>query len=323
MYRHNSRFRRLLFTVLYFGLTLLSLSACSNKHQKSNSVKKASFSKQNVSVISGFGRIEPRDDMIHLSSEVDGIVIKKVAQEGDTISKGDTILILNHAVQKYKVRQLEAEVNTQNLTIKSFKNQVNAAHTDVQHKRTYFNRLSNALKGKAESIQKVDDARLSFQQAKYKYQQLNDQYLAEKSRLTELKSSLEQAKTELSKRFITALNSGTILNLDIAKGSYVNAFNSFGEMAPAGPLCVKAEVDELFAQKLKNGQKAYITLYGQNDTVATGHIIYVAPSLSKKSIFSDEPSNFEDRRVRKITVSLMPRKPVLIGARVNTFINVK
>jgi len=315
--------RKFSVSVLALGLITISFVACSKQSKKLTSNSKTSVSKQAVSVVAGFGRIEPKRDMIKLSSEVDGIVIKKVAQEGDTLSKGDTILILNHAVQKYKVKQLEAEVNTQKLTINSFKNQVKAAHHDLQNKRTYYKRISNAFKGKAESRQKVDDARLSLQQAKYKYQQLTDQLLSEKSRLNELEASLGQAKVELSKRFITALSSGTILDLNISDGSFVSAFKSFGEMAPTGPLCVKAEVDELFAQKLKVGQKASMTLYGQNDTVATGHIIYVAPALSKKSIFSDEPSNFEDRRVRKITVSLRPNKPVLIGSRVNTFINVK
>jgi multidrug resistance efflux pump len=309
--------------VLFFGLISISINSCKKQNQHSVFDEKTTFSKQDINTVSGFGRIEPNRDMIQLSSEVDGIVIKKMADEGDTLLKGDTILILNHNVQKYKVRQLEAEVNTQKLAIKSFENQVKEAHIVLRNKQTFYKRISGAFKGNAESRQNVDDARLSFEQAKYKYQQLSDRLLSEKSKLIEIKAGFGQAKVELSKRFITALSNGTILNLKIVEGSFVSAFTSFGEMAPAGPLCIKAEVDELFAQKVKSGQQASITLYGQNDTVATGHITYVAPALSKKSIFSDEPSNFEDRRVRKITISLTSRKPLIIGSRVNAFIKVK
>lgn len=304
------------------GSTLLFLSSCSNSKQKKSVSEPASLNTTSVSMVSGFGRIEPLKDMIQLSSEVDGIVIRKIAREGDTLAKGDTIIVLNHAEQRYKVRQLEAQVETQRLTIRSVKAQVNSAETTYKNKKQYYERLEKAYENEAESGQNVDDARLAYDQASSKLQELNDQLLSEQSRLLELQAELAQARVDLSRRFIRALTNGTILNMNINQGSYVKAYQSFGDFAPSGPLAVKAEVDELFAQKLKLGQKAKISLYAQQDTVATGKIVYLAPALSKKSIFSDQPSDFEDRRVRKVTIALLTHKPVLIGSRVNAFIQI-
>ncbi len=304
------------------GSLFLFLSSCGKSNQKQSVPDTTAVNTASISMVSGFGRIEPLKDMIQLSSEVDGIVIRKVAQEGDTLAKGDTILILNHAEQRYKVKQLEAQGETQRLSIRSVKAQVDAAETTYKNKKQYYERLKKAYENQAESGQNVDDARLAYDQASSKLQELNDQLLSEQSRQRELQAELDQARVDLGRRFIRALSNGTILNMDINQGSYVKAYQTFGDFAPSGPLAVKAEVDELFAQRLKLGQKAKISLYAQQDTVATGKIVYMAPALSKKSIFSDQPSDFEDRRVRKVTIALLTHKPVLIGSRVNAFIQI-
>lgn len=301
---------------------LLLMNSCNQKEKNKTESTAPAIDVAQIRNVAGFGRIEPLRDMIKLSSEVDGIVIKKVAQEGDTLAKGDTIIVLNHAEQKYKVEQMRAQVETQKLTIQSVKAQVNSAKTNYQNKKQYLKRLKNAYENQAESGQNVDNARLDYDQATSKLQELQDHLLSQQSRLRELEAELNQARVDLARRFICALCNGTILNMDINEGSYVKAYQSFGDFAPSGPLAVKAEVDELFAQKLKLGQKAIISLYAQQDTVGTGKIVYLAPALSKKSIFSDQPSDFEDRRVRKVTIALTTHKPVLIGSRVNAFINI-
>ena len=313
---------RLIRWLCFMSSIFLFLSSCGKSKQKKSVSEPASLNTSSVSIVSGFGRIEPLKDMIQLSSEVDGIVIRKVAQEGDTLAKGDTIIVLNHAEPRYRVRQLVAQVETQRLTIRSEKARVTSAETTYKNKKQYYERLKKAYENEAESGQNVDDARLAYDQASSKLQELNDQLLSEQSRLRELQAELGQARVDLSRRFIRALADGTILNMNINQGSYVKAYQSFGDFAPSGPLAVKAEVDELFAQKLRLGQKAKISLYAQQDTVATGKIVYLAPALSKKSIFSDQPSDFEDRRVRKVTIALLTHKPALIGSRVNAFIQI-
>ncbi len=313
---------KIYFRFVLIGSFMLLLISCNTKDGKKAESSAPPIDVTHVNTVAGFGRIEPLRDMIKLSSEVDGIVIRKVAQEGDTLAKGDTIIVLNHAEQKYKEQQMEAQVETQKRAIQSVKAQINSARINYQNKKQYYERLKKAYQTQAESGQNVDDARLAFEQGSSKMQELKDQLSSQQSRLRELKAELGQASVDLSRRFICALSNGTILNMDINEGSYVKAYQTFGDFAPSGPLAVKAEVDELFARKLKPGQKATISLYAQQDTVGAGKIVYLAPALSKKSIFSDEPSDFEDRRVRKVTIALDTHKPVLIGSRVNVFIHI-
>ena len=44
---------------------------------------------------------------------------------------------------------------------------------------------------------------------------------------------------------------GLLLEMHIEKGSAVNQFEKYAEVAPSGPMTVRTEVDELFAGRLK------------------------------------------------------------------------
>jgi hypothetical protein len=81
------------------------------------------------------------------------------------------------------------------------------------------------------------------------------------------------------------------------------------------------EVDELFAMKVKKGQRVLINVQGTYEMLSTGTVIYCAPFLSKKSIFNDRADNLEDRRVREVRVRINRPEAVLIGSRVECVIN--
>jgi hypothetical protein len=79
-------------------------------------------------------------------------------------------------------------------------------------------------------------------------------------------------------------------------------------------------VDELYALKVKEGQRVSINLQGTKQTLTSGSVVYCAPYLSKKSIFSDRADNLEDRRVREVRVRVDNPSAVLIGSRVECII---
>jgi hypothetical protein len=82
------------------------------------------------------------------------------------------------------------------------------------------------------------------------------------------------------------------------------------------------EIDELFALNVKLGQKAIIRPQGSDERLTTGTVILASPYLRKKSLFSDNAANLEDRRVREVRVQLDDPSKVIIGARVECIITV-
>jgi len=86
---------------------------------------------------------------------------------------------------------------------------------------------------------------------------------------------------------------------------------------------VRAEIDELFADRLAEGQQVEIRYVGSDSTIATGKVMYLSPWLKKKSLFTQRAGDQEDRLVRELKVSLDNGSSLILNSRVECVINVK
>ncbi len=145
--------------------------------------------------------------------------------------------------------------------------------------------------------------------------------------LEEAQASVKEVSAEANylsqlkdKKRIYAPEDGMMLNWDVKVGQAVAAGTKLGDFAPDGNLIAITEIDELYALKVKLGQKVNVNMQGTTNLLTKGTVTYCAPYLSKKSIFSDRADNLEDRRVREVHVRVANPKAVLIGSRVECII---
>jgi multidrug resistance efflux pump len=139
------------------------------------------------------------------------------------------------------------------------------------------------------------------------------------TKLRELEADLRSSRADLGRTIVLAPADGLVLSIDTRIGSAAASNSKLGTFAPKGPLMAVTEVDELFADQVKLGDKAFIRPQGRMDTLSTGTVVFAAPSLSAKSLFSGQATDLEDRRVREVRVQL-DRSDVLIGSRVDCVI---
>ena len=306
------------------GLMILYLMACSSDKSSDNQANNSQMNMDSVEIVSGFGQIRPLHDLIRLTAQTNGVVDVIMENEGDSVHAHDTLIVLEHKSEKADIAKLIADIQTRESIIKTAEIKVQLARDQLDNKKTYFVRIKNAYEDNSESKQKLDDAKLAYSQAEINLQSALSNNETEKKRLKSLRVNLEKSRINLSKYFITAPVNGVIYKLDVVQGDPVTAYQVIGEFSDYGPLSVKAEIDELHAPLIKTGQKADIIPYGRNDTIAEGHIVYASPGLRQKSIFSEKPSEFTDRRVREIRVKIdRMNRQVLVGERVNVIVNLK
>lgn len=247
--------------------------------------------------------------------------------------------------QETQVRSQETQVETQQTQINGFDKDIAKAQVAVNLAQKNFNRTKDLYEKGAETKAAFDNVenqlqtalaeveRLQAQKANLKAQQENlraqkDNLKATQknlqSKIGEFKADMELAEVERSKRAVHALSDGKILSVDITLGSYIAPNVAIGDFAPASPVNVITEIDELFAPKVKVGQAASLRLQGSSKEIATGKVIEVAPYLKQKSLFSDEAGKLEDRRVREVRVRLdNPPADILYGMRVDCVIDLK
>jgi len=105
-------------------------------------------------------------------------------------------------------------------------------------------------------------------------------------------------------------------------GGAVNTQQSIAQIEPSGKTIAVCEIDELNAAKILVGQKGWIRNIGSADTLSTGTVYFAFSFLKKKSLFTDQSGEKEDRRVRTIKMMLDSPDKLLLNARVECVIDI-
>jgi HlyD family secretion protein len=82
-------------------------------------------------------------------------------------------------------------------------------------------------------------------------------------------------------------------------------------------LCVRAFVEEFDAPRVALGMLATITADGLPGQAFSGRVIRLAPYMSRKEVFTDDPTEQYDTKVREVWIELAPASPPIIGLRVD------
>jgi HlyD family secretion protein len=302
---------------LFFAVGMIS---CGGK--KEEVTKTDSLSSSNIApkMIVSIGRIEPELKIIKLSAEVSGVVKKINYQAGDSVKKDAVIIELTNDLERAQVALNNSQFQTKYSDIASAEANMEEAKLKLENQKTKYERLKNSYDKGAETKQNMDNANTDYLTAQKEVERLSSVLMSYRKQQQEVVQQTSLNQIQLQRRFIKAPYDGLILMMDITPGSAVQALTSLMDFAPACPMSVVCEVDELFANDIKIGDKAYVRYAGTTEKIAEGEIIFAAPYLKKKSLFADVSSDLEDRRVREVRVRLLNGGNLLHGSRVECVI---
>ncbi|MGA0557113.1 HlyD family secretion protein [Larkinella sp. VNQ87] len=311
---------------LQFLFLLLFLMACGSSNEKAtdttDSVRTVQTPKQ-IDEVMGIAVIEPAKRISQLSAETGGVVKSILVNIGDEVKKGQVLLTMDNAVESAQLRQANVKIRTQQDAIETARQNVQTLRVQLQKAEADLQRNQTLFAGKALTQKDLDDSRYQVTNLQQQIRASEAQVREAESRIRELKADIQYASTVAGQKTVTAPENGTLLSLDAKVGQYLSNNQSIGDFAPAGPLIALTEIDELFALRVKVGQKAYVRPQGSNERLTTGTVVLASPYLRKKSLFADNAANLEDRRVREVRVQLDEPDKVIIGARVECLISVK
>jgi multidrug resistance efflux pump len=308
----------------YYFLLLLPFSlaiACNKKPENEQVENKNTTQIRTVQRIVGAGKIIPKNDIIQLSSPVSGIVASLHKKENDTVSVGTIILELEHHLEDAKLHQLYYEVSTQAEQVKVEEANREEIEVKFRNSKAELQRLQNLFSKGAETQQAVDDATTALKSLQANLKKLDASVRVSKSRLQEIKAARLVAQIQRNQKIITAPVNGSILELNVLIGGSITPQQSIAQINPEGKTIAICEIDQLYANKIKIGQKGWIRNLGSSDTLTTGTIYSAYSFLQKKSLFTDQSGEKEDRRVRTIKMMLDEPDKLLLNARVECVID--
>lgn len=268
----------------------------------------------------GIGRIEPALKLLDITSQTSGIIALIPFKPGDSVAKDDVIIELDSTVEKARIAQAQARIQTQVAQIDVARAALNPEKVRMENAKTVFERTKTLFEQGTETKFTFDKAKAEYETLLEEIKRLETGVVAAERLVQQYRADLVLSQAEYEKRLIKAPTDGQLLSLDITLGSLVTPQKSIGTFAPESPLSAWCEIDELFAAEVRIGQKAYVRHQGTLEALAYGEVSFVGPFLRRKSIFSDEVGDLQDRRVREVRIALDPGTDILFGSRVECVI---
>lgn len=295
---------------------LLAFMLVSCKNKKNEETTAVSNHAVDINQVVGVGRIEPENEIIQLSAEVGGVVQKIYKNENDSVKAGDIIIELKHTIEDANILQLKQAMAVQAAQIKVDKSAIKELQIKYANSSVELQRLTSLLAKGAETQQMVDNATVAMQSFEANIKKLQATVDVSKMKWKETNTQVAIAEAKLQQKFIIAPLNGILLELKIQIGNNIDSKQIVAQLNPQGKIIAVCEIDELFADKIKIGQTAIIRNFGALDTLTTGKVYFASTFLKKKSLFTDQPGEKEDRRVREIKILLVNPAIILLNSRI-------
>ncbi len=312
---------------VYLFIIPFIITACSGSKENKEKSELVSHSVNtaivDVSEVVGVGKVEPEKEIISLAAATGGVVKEIYRKDGDSIKKDEPLVRLDDELELIRVLQLRSQYNSQKSQEEIDKLNLRESEARLANKKKLLQSVRILESKGAETAQTLDDLETEVTSLSLTVEKNSAFVNLSASRLREQAEQLRYAEAEASKKILRSPYNGLLLETHIEKGSAVNQFEKYAEVAPSGPMTVRTEIDELFAGRLSKGLDAEIRFIGSDSIVARGKVIFLSPYLKKKSLFSQKANEQEDRLVRELKIKLEGDNRLILNSKVESVIKLK
>ena len=187
---------------IFFIALVFVFASCNNNAAIEKSEIEMAKQTNSINYIIGIGKIIPENDIIQLSSPVNGIIQKIYKKENDSVAVGSIILELEHQLEDEKVIQLGNQLTTQAAQIKLDETNIGELDAKVSNAKIELQRLQNLLLKGAETQQTVDDVSTNLKTLLSNLNKLVATIDVSKNRWQEAKTNLKTAQLERDQKII-------------------------------------------------------------------------------------------------------------------------
>jgi multidrug resistance efflux pump len=294
-----------------------------NCSQKEESVAEKVVVTPVSDVIVGIGKIIPEQQIIQVAAQSSGVLQTIYKQENETFQKGEVLAVLSNDVEASEVKESIFRSNIQNQELKVAQSTLAEYEAKFSNAQNLYNRLKSLYEKGAETKQNLENAETEYKTLQANINQLKSQIAIAQARVSSSNSNTSSYEAKLEKTKIIAPSDGKVLEWKIRPGEGIASQQTVAQIAPSGNTIVECEIDESLAFQVKIGQSVEVNYLGSAAVVAKGKIYFLSEYLRKKSMFSEQSGEAEDRRVRVVKVLLENPQGLLFNAKVEVKISAK
>ena len=218
-----------------------------------------------------------------ISSEITGVVLKRLVQEGDQVAKGDLLLVLGSDDISAQVRQAQAaltELATSTrpqaaVDLENAKVQLTQARGNVERRRELAAISAISAEEMAQAEQAESQARNNLESARLKAAALAPGAIEE----VVLRERLKALQAQLAKTEVRSEVAGTVLTRNVEIGELVQPGRTLFTIALDGNTEIRVPLDERNLSRLALQQNAMAITDAYPDKSFPASINFIAPSI--------------------------------------------
>ena len=247
--------------------------------------------------VAGSGIVEASTENIAIGTELSGVVSKIYVQIGSRVKTGDPLFTIDDRARRAELATRKASVQVAEAQLADSQNQLALAES-ITDKR-------------AMSVEERDKRRYAVQKAE--------------AQLVQARAELTTVETDLDRLTVRAPVDGQVLQLKV----------HLGEFAPTGvlatplillgnvdKLCVRVDVDENDAWRVRNGAPATANLRGNKDIKTPLEFVRFEPYIVPKKSLTGDSAERVDTRVLQVIYGFEPGAlPIYVGQQMDVFID--
>ena len=217
---------------------------------------------------------------VDVGAQASGKITKLYVKLGQEIKKGEMIADIDSTTQ---INTL----NTKKAALVSYQAQLKAKKTANDVALSSYNRLSKLYTQKATSLDSVNAAKSTLDNAKAEMEAIE-------ANIKQAEIEVNTAETNVGYTKITAPMDGTVISVPVSEGQTVNANQTtptIVTIADLSKMKIKPEISEGDITKVKAGQEVSFTILSDNQTVYHSVIDSVDPANTTTSDSSSTSSS--------------------------------
>src|SRR5690606_5796583 len=226
-----------------FAISLLLLISC-GKEIKENP-EEISIT---INEIVGIGKVIPKDGIVLLSVDQPKKITKLNYRLGDTIAKGSVIF-------ETEAQNELLAINEDQAALKVLGTEVKQEEIKLKDAISQWNLSKRLALKNAETKEKLREDSIAVVLQKQVLQQKRHNLNAQKKGLSQKEIQIQSSKLAFNQQKFIAPQDGILTQFDVTLGEILTPNTVFGELATLSELVIEGEIDELYAHKIKLGQK--------------------------------------------------------------------
>lgn len=271
---------------------------------------------QDINKVVGIGLIVPESLIAELSVQQSARITKIYKNIGDRVLAGEPIIQLDNVDEQLAIKKLQQQKITQLYQVQVAEADLGTTQTQLEYKKSKLKTSKSLLDKGAETRENIDDLENDVKSLEATLKLKQASLEVARSQKLSLETDIKIAENNIEKKVVKAPSDGQILQIDAVLYSWVSQNEPVVSFSSDGSVVARCEVDEMFAGKIDIGQKAEIRNIGYSKVIATGEVVELSPILSRKSLFVENPTDQQDRRVRDVRIRIDNPEGLIFNSRV-------